>query len=76
MDECVSISMSIKELLMTNFKRSYDGNRAPVQVHLQARSLQNKLLLREVEQFLQDIMFDDVWIVTYQVGEGGESVCL
>ena len=39
-----------------------------MQLNLQARSVSNGQLMKEVSEFIREIMSDDVWIITYQVG--------
>lgn len=62
------LSVSVQELLLENFERSYQGNRAPFQINLDVLGLRNSAVSLGISSFLEDVQqYGDVWIVSYMV---------
>jgi hypothetical protein len=70
LDDCLSDykkSSDVTELLKRHFRFSYRGNRAPLQINLQPRTMETRIAVDGLKDFIKYVMtMEDTWILTIQ----------
>ena len=70
LDDCLSDykkASDVTDLLKRHFRFSYLGNRAPLMINLQPRTMETKIAVDGIKDFIKYIIKkDDTWILTIQ----------